>query len=122
MLAVVSNIRLYAGGYARLSPSALMDDGQMDLWLFEGSTLETTLLQAWNLLSGRHVQSDRVQCITFQSISLRSRTPLFLQIDGEPEQGGAQIDIEVVPRALRVLVPEKAPQSLYTQSAIRKLE
>lgn len=122
MLAVVSNIRLYAGGYARLSPGALMDDGQMDLWLFEGSTLETTLLQAWNLLSGRHVQSDRVQCIPFQRIGLQSSTPLFLQIDGEPEQGGAQIDIEVIPQALRVLVPKKAPQSLYSHSAIETLE
>lgn len=122
MLGVVSNIRLYAGGYARLSPSARMDDGQMDLWLFEGSTLDETLIQAWNLLSGRHVQSARVHRVPFQKISLRSNTQLYMQIDGEPEQGNRQIDIEVVPQALRVLVPRKAPQSLYTQSVITNLE
>jgi YegS/Rv2252/BmrU family lipid kinase len=122
MLGVVSNIRLYAGGYARLSPSARMDDGQMDLWLFEGSTLDETLIQAWNLLSGRHVQSARVHRVPFQKISLRSNTLLYMQIDGEPEQGNRQIDIEVVPQALRVLVPRKAPQSLYTQSVITNLE
>jgi YegS/Rv2252/BmrU family lipid kinase len=122
MLGVVSNIRLYAGGYLKLSPKAQMDDGQMDLWLFEGSTLEDTLLQAWNLLSGRHVQSERVRCIPFQKISLRSSSALSIQIDGEPEQGSEQIDIEVIPQALRILVPEKAPQSLYLKSATTNLE
>jgi len=122
MLGVVSNIRLYAGGLAKLSPGAQMDDGVMDLWLFKGSTFEEILLQAWNLLSGRHVQSERVQYIPFQRISLRSDSPMYVQIDGEPEQGGEQINIEVLPQALRVLVPENAPQSLYTQPAIKSLE
>jgi diacylglycerol kinase family enzyme len=122
MLGVVSNIRLYAGGYLKLSPKAQMDDGLMDLWLFEGSNLEDTLIQAWNLLSGRHVQSERVHCIPFQRISLRSSIPLSIQIDGEPEQGGELIEIEVLPQALRVLVPEKAPQSLYSQSTLTDLE
>jgi len=122
MLGVVSNIRLYAGGLAKLSPGAQMDDGVMDLWLFKGSTFEEILLQAWNLLSGRHVQSERVQYIPFQRISLRSDSPMYVQIDGEPEQGNRQIDIEVVPQALRVLVPKNAPQSLYTQSVITNLE
>lgn len=122
MLGVVSNIRLYAGGLAKLSPEALMDDGMMDLWLFEGSTLEDTLTQAWNLLSGRHVQSERVQYIPIQHINLRSGSPIYVQIDGEPEQGGEQIEIEVLPQALRVLVPESAPQSLYSRSAIKSLE
>lgn len=122
MLGVVSNIRLYAGGLARLSPEAQMDDGVMDLWLFEGSTFEEILLQAWKLLSGRHVQSDRVQYVPFQRIRLQSDSPMFVQIDGEPELGGKQLEIEVLPQALRVLVPENAPQSLYTQSAYGSLE
>ena len=122
MLGVVSNIHLYAGGLARLSPGAHMDDGVMDLWLFEGSTFEEILLQAWNLLSGRHVQSERVHYVPIHRISLRSDSPMYVQIDGEPEQGGEQIDIQVLPQALHVLVPENAPQSLYTQSAIKSLE
>jgi diacylglycerol kinase family enzyme len=99
-----------------------MDDGVMDLWLFEGSTFEEILLQAWNLLSGRHVQSERVHYVPIHRISLRSDSPMYVQIDGEPEQGGEQIDIQVLPQALHVLVPENAPQSLYTQPAIKSLE
>jgi len=43
LLAVVSNIHLYAGGVAKISPSARLDDGLMDLWLFEGETLGDTV-------------------------------------------------------------------------------
>jgi diacylglycerol kinase family enzyme len=113
VLAVVSNIHLYAGGLAELSPDARMDDGSMDLWLFEGERLEDTLLQAWDLLSGRHVQSERVSRIPFSQISLESEAPLYVQIDGEPEQGDRQINIEVVRHGLYILVPENTPRVLF---------
>ena len=115
MLAVVSNIHLYAGGLAELSPDARLDDGCMDLWLFEGDKLEDTLQQAWDLWSGRHIQSERVKRISFSQITLESDAPLYVQIDGEPEERDRQINIEVVCRGLRVLVPENAPRALFSK-------
>lgn len=113
MLAVVSNVHLYAGGLAELSPNALLDDGVMDLWLFEGSSLEDTIQQAWDLFSGRHTQSERVHHIPFRAITLESDSPMYVQVDGEPEKGNGRIDIRVLPKSLRVLVPEKAPRALF---------
>jgi diacylglycerol kinase (ATP) len=113
MLAEVSNIRLYAGGFATLSPEASLDDGLMELWLFDGETLEDLLQQAWSLWSGRHVNSKRVQYLQFKEIILESDTPIYLQLDGEPEIGGKQVAIAVLPKSLRVLIPDKAPKSLF---------
>jgi diacylglycerol kinase (ATP) len=113
MLAEVSNIRLYAGGFATLSPNAVLDDGLMELWLFEGTTLEEILHQAWSLWSGRHVDSNKVRCLTFEKVSLESDVNLYIQMDGEPEVGGEQVTIEVLPRALNVVVPAQAPKSLF---------
>ncbi len=117
MLAVVSNIRLYAGGLATLSPQSLLDDGLMELWLFDGKKLEDVLKQAWSLWSGKHVNSDRVQCLPFKRVKLESDTPIFIQMDGEPEIGGEQVTVEVLPRALRVMIPDRSSQSLF-QNAI----
>lgn len=117
MLAVVSNIRLYAGGLATLSPQSLLDDGLMELWLFDGKKLEDVLKQAWSLWSGKHVNSDRVQCLPFKRVKLESDTPIFIQMDGEPEIGGEQVTVEVLPRALRVMIPDRFSQSLF-QNAI----
>jgi diacylglycerol kinase (ATP) len=115
MLAVASNVSLYAGGLATLSPGAVLDDGLMDLWLFEGETLEDTLKQAWDLWSGRHVQSDRVRCIPFREITLESDSHMYVQIDGEPDSGNNQVNIQVIPMALNILVPDRAPRHLFSR-------
>lgn len=113
LLAVVSNIHLYAGGYAELSPDALVDDGIMDLWLCEGENWEDTVQLAWNLWSGRHLKSDKVQCIPFQQAVLESDSPLYVQVDGEPLEGDGRVEIEVKRKGLRVLVPADTPQQLF---------
>jgi diacylglycerol kinase (ATP) len=116
MLAVASNVRLYAGGLANLSPEAKLDDGLMDLWLFEGKSLEDIVQQAWNLWSGRHTLSERVRGIRFQKVYFESETPMYLQVDGEPENAGTSMTIEVLSRALHILVPRNAKSGLFQQS------
>jgi len=113
LLVEVSNIRLYAGGLAKLSPQAKLDDGLMELWLFDGESVNDVLQQAWSLWAGRHVESDRVKFIQFSQIVLESDTLIYLQMDGEPEFGGQQVAISVLPRQLKVMVPDQAPSSLF---------
>lgn len=113
MLAEVSNIRLYAGGLATLSPEASLNDGLMELWLFDGDNLEDVLQQAWSLWSGSHINSQRVKSLRFDQVILESDTPLYLQLDGEPELGGERVEISVLHKAMKVLVPEQAPDSLF---------
>lgn len=118
ILGVVSNIHLYAGGFAEISPYACLDDGKMDLWLFAGETLVETLKHAWDLWSGRHMNSDQVQCIPFRKLRLSSDTILHVQVDGEPVDNDDDVKIEVHPKALRVLVPKNAPRALFTEVQI----
>jgi diacylglycerol kinase (ATP) len=115
ILGVVSNVHLYAGGYAKISPYARLDDGQMDMWLFAGETLLETLHHAWNLWSGRHLDSDQVQCIPFQKLHIYSDSPMYIQVDGEPIASNTKITIRVQPRALRIFVPANAPSALFTE-------
>lgn len=113
LLAVVSNIHLYAGGLAELSPQARLDDGLLDLWLFKGETMGDTLQIAWDLLAGRHHQSERVLHYPFRSLILESDSKMFVQVDGEPIHTEGPVEIDVVPRALKVLVPPNTPHRLF---------
>ncbi len=114
LLAVASNIHLYAGGIAEISPAARLDDGLMDLWLFAGESWLEAVTHAWNLWSGQHIHSDQVHCIPFRKVQLSSQTPLYVQVDGEPlENENNQVTISVHPGALKVLMPEKAPRTLF---------
>lgn len=114
LLALISNIHLYAGGLAQISPFALLDDGTMDLWLFEGDTLGDTIQRAWDLYAGRHVDSERVHHMAFKQLQLESDSQLYVQVDAEPLSHQAHsIEIKVIPQGLRLLIPRETPRELF---------
>jgi diacylglycerol kinase (ATP) len=117
LLALISNIHLYAGGLAQISPFALLDDGVMDLWLFEGDTLGDTIQMAWDLYAGRHVDSDRVRYVPFKHVRLESDSTLYVQVDAEPLPCDTHsIEINVITRGLRLLVPKSTPRELFSKN------
>jgi diacylglycerol kinase (ATP) len=116
LLAVVSNIRHYVGGVAQISPSAFINDGWMDLWLLSGSTLTDAFRHFFDMLAGRHVTSDMARCIPFRKAHIESDIAFPIQMDGEPMLGSNQVDIEVLPRSLRVLMPLQSQERLCNSS------
>ena len=114
LLAIMSNIHLYAGGLAQLSPYALLDDGEIDLWLFEGDTLGDTIQRAWDLYGGRHVDSEKVRNVSFRHLELKSDKPLYVQVDAEPlGYEDRCIEVNVITQGLRLLVPRQTPRELF---------
>jgi diacylglycerol kinase family enzyme len=114
LLALMSNIHLYAGGLAEVSPRALLDDGTMDLWLFEGDTLGDTIQRLWDLYAGRHVDSNKVRYISFKNLKLESDSDLYVQVDAEPLNIRSQsVSVKVVKQGLRLLVPKDLPRELF---------
>jgi diacylglycerol kinase (ATP) len=113
LLAVASNIRHY--GLVNISPSAYLDDGQMDLWLFAGSTLADAFRQLFDILTGQHVVSDEVRCISFHKALIESSTPFSLQMDGEPMLGSVKATLEVLRGKLQVLMPPQAKHLLKAE-------
>jgi YegS/Rv2252/BmrU family lipid kinase len=112
LLAVVSNVHLYAGGVAEISPSARMDDGLMDLWLFKGEKLGDTVQMAWDLWIGNHEKSEQATCFPCSSLVLSSDTPLYVQVDGEPAEEANRVEIQIRSGSLKVLIPDEAPYPL----------
>lgn len=108
LVAVAANIRHYAGGQSLLSPGALLDDGEMDLWLLSGSNVADALRHYFDLVAGRHLTSDEARCIPFQNVRIESDANFSIQVDGDPMLGGNTAEIKVKHRALKVLMPENA--------------
>jgi diacylglycerol kinase (ATP) len=117
LLALMSNIHLYAGGLARVSPFALMDDGSMDLWLFEGETLGDTIQMAWDLYGGRHVDSEKVHYVAFKHLKIESDSNLYVQVDAEPLPTNAHVvEIDVISKGIKLLVPAGTPRELFSNN------
>jgi diacylglycerol kinase family enzyme len=117
LLAVISNIHLYAGGLAEISPQARLDDGLMDLWLFAGETVFETVQHAWNIFAGRHLQSNQARCIPFQNLRLFSDQSMEIQLDGEPLMGDREVKIQVQPKSLKVMVPADVSRALFSEES-----
>jgi len=117
VLALVSNIGLYAGGYAQVSPRARIDDGVMELWLFAGDSLVEIIQHVWTVISGTHQASKKVRGLQCREIKLSSNADLYLQVDGEPLPPGEEVLVKIHPQALRVLVPDRLPRTLFSEDA-----
>jgi diacylglycerol kinase family enzyme len=112
LVAVATNIRHYAGGMSVLSPKALLDDGEMDMWLLSGNSLADALRHFFDLVAGRHLTSDQARCLPFRTARVESDAAFSIQVDGDPMLGGHHADIIVKHRALKVLMPAAAHQLL----------
>lgn len=108
LLAVANNIRRYMGGMTILSPQAYLDDGMFDLWLFSGDSLADALRHTFDLWVGRHLESEHIRRLTFQSLRVRAKTPVHIQADGEPLPPTQEVEIRVQRRAIRMLIPPGA--------------
>jgi diacylglycerol kinase family enzyme len=113
VLALVTNVRLYAGGMAEISPGARIDDGSMDLWLFSGDSMLEILQHVVDLASGKHLTSKKTNHRQCREVLIKSSRDLFIQMDGEPKPPSKEVKIAIRPQSLRVLIPDQLPGNLF---------
>lgn len=115
LMVVVSNVQMYS--IFHLTPQARMDDGLLNVFVFKGlGGFLYMLRMAGQLFVGRHLQNPRVVQRTARQVTIWTEAPMAVQADGEP-LGTTPVSVQVVPRALRVLVPPQAPPTLFGSDA-----
>lgn len=118
---IVSNIQSYGGGLFWVAREARLDDGLLDLWLFEGDSFADSLSHVFNLLSGKHLRDPRVTSFTGKSIVLEAAQPSLWQMDGEGYGRAAHFEINIWPQALKVLLPERLGRQVLSPSTLQSL-
>lgn len=92
------------GGYLKITPDALVDDGLLDVCLVPSISRWKVLRVLPQVFSGRHVSHPVVSMHRTRRLEIEADEPLWLWADGEPLcQTPATIDL--MPGALCVLVP-----------------
>ena len=98
---LVGNGRFFGGSF-RLFPQARLDDGLLDVCVFERIGWLDLLRFGPGILSGRHIRQRGVQY--FQAAELECRAAAPLELDGE-DVGNTPMKFKVLSGALRVVVP-----------------
>ncbi len=112
LIALISNIQLYAG-IVRPSPEARIDDGLLDVCIFKGTSFAYTARHFVSIALGRAAQNPELINLRGRHIRVSARQPTAVHVDAEP-MGVTPIDVHVMPRALRVIVPQTAPAELFS--------
>ncbi len=112
LMVLISNIQLYAG-IVRPSPEARVDDGLLDICLFKGASFAYTARHFISIALGRTAQNPQLISLRGRHIRVTARQPIAVHVDAEPI-GLTPIEVHIVPRALRVIVPATAPAALFS--------
>lgn len=104
--AVVSNIRLYAGGFV-MAPSGSLTEDTFDLCLFTGYGLTRYLRYWFALMRGRHLQLPEIIHRKAKELIIEGDPAIPVQLDGEPA-GRLPVRIVCHPEAVRLILPSPA--------------
>ena len=90
------------GNSARIAPGARLDDGRLDLVVFEESSRLATVCAVARLFArgASGLRGWSVQQI--ERATIESDRPMGFHVDGEPVQSGTRLEACVHPGALRV--------------------
>ncbi|TWT02231.1 diacylglycerol kinase family protein [Planomicrobium sp. CPCC 101079] len=92
------------GGFEKLAPEALTDDGLLHLYIVKNAALPAFIRIAGALLVGKLEKDPAVEVVHTTKVSINTSNPLSCNIDGD-EGCATPFQIEVLPRHIRALVP-----------------
>ena len=102
-LAAIMNGRCFGGSFWAC-PEARADDGLLDVLLADVVTRAQILRLVPKLMRGTHVTEPVLRMLRARRLVIESDQPLVVEADGElPPKRSRRLEIEVVPRALRVM-------------------
>jgi len=100
------------GAGAVINPGARLDDGRLELVLFEDRPRLGALADASRLFLGGLEHSPHYRRLLVSSAAtVTADEPMFVHVDGDPGPPARRIELRLQPRALALLVPEATLQA-----------
>ncbi len=93
----------YFGSGMKIAPNAIPNDGLFDITLIKDISKMNVAMELKNLFDGSFVKHPKVETFRTDSLSIKSKEAIFLQLDGELV-GHGPIQFDIVPQSLRILV------------------
>ena len=102
---IISNCGCYAKSF-RLAPQAIFDDGLLDILIFESSPGAKLKLigQTLECFFQQRILDSNATYFKATQIRIESNPPVKMQLDGDV-YGKSNVDIKILPKALRLIVP-----------------
>ncbi len=93
------------GNNFHIAPQAVIDDGLIDVCLIKDFPKYTAPALLISLLDQSIDKSKYDKIVKARNINIKHDKPLLGHVDGEPVNFGTEVNIEIMPLALKVVVP-----------------
>ena len=100
-----------------MAPEAKMDDGLLDAAIMTGHGWPSTFKHLAGLTFGQHIKDPDFYLYRTKMLSLSAREALPVHVDAEPV-GVTPVEIQVVPQALNVIVPQNTKERLFERAPL----
>src|SRR5690606_24906318 len=91
------------GNHAYIAPNASVNDGLLDVCIVHKFPMYSLPLMVFHLFNKTVNQSEYVEIITGEQITILQDESAAVHLDGEPLDLGQEIDIQVMRSALRII-------------------
>lgn len=96
------------GNNAYITPQATLDDGLLDVTILEPFTVLDVPALAFQLFNKTIDQNSRIKTFRCQSLRIHRDKPGVVHYDGDPIMMGDTLDVKIVQKGLKVIVPRNA--------------
>lgn len=114
---IVGNTQLY-GGAIKYTWHAKFDDGLLDVCVVKKQTALKRIATISDFLLRREQRKQWVSYFTCTSLTISTRKSVAMQIDGDHKgyinENDTSTTFNIVPGALKVIIPQNPPQDLFS--------
>lgn len=93
------------GNNAYITPRATLDDGLLDVTILEPFTVLDVPSLSFQLFNKTIDQNSRIKTFQCKSLRIHRSKPGVVHFDGDPMMAGEDIEVSIVQRELKVIVP-----------------
>lgn len=108
-LVAFANSKQYGNNFL-IAPDAEINDGYLDICQVNSMFELLGIRSILDYLSGKIYRNRYVTSRKAANITIESKQPLLMHLDGEPISPGHSITLEMVPASLQVMVPKTESQ------------
>jgi diacylglycerol kinase (ATP) len=106
MMLTISNGRFFGGGFP-IAPAATLTDGRLHACVFKDGSARERFSMFGLAEQGQHGRSRKVLFIHGAGFRVSCDEPPRFEVDGDVYQAAdAAVEVEVLPQALEVIMPE----------------
>lgn len=93
------------GNNAYITPRATLDDGLLDVTILEPFTVLDVPSLSFQLFNKTIDQNSRIKTFQCKSLRIHRSKPGVVHFDGDPMMAGEDVEVSIVQRELKVIVP-----------------